>query len=91
MLGGELPKRVSVVVADREGLDPVVFEGFQVLLQLDELRPAKASPGGAAVEQDEGVIPAPGLGEADQAPGLVDQLKVREGLADCWPLRKVLV
>ena len=56
MLGGEVREGIDRVVADRVGVDPIGTQTLQIVLQLDELDLAEASPGRAAVEQDEAAI-----------------------------------
>ena len=50
MFCGELPQNVLPVVADCKYFYAVPLEGLQVALQLNELRPAKWSPGGAPMK-----------------------------------------
>ncbi len=68
---GELPQDVLPVVADGEYLNVALLEGLQVALQLNELRPAKWSPGGAPVKKHESLTPASCLRKADEVSALV--------------------
>jgi hypothetical protein len=51
----ELGQRLLGVVADRVRLNTGVVQGFQILLQLHELRFAEPSPVSASMEEDQGL------------------------------------
>lgn len=69
------------IVADADQPDPAALELAFDLLQLNELRFAVGSPGGAAVEDDERSAPGAPLVEPDQLALGIWQLEVGEDLA----------
>lgn len=80
--GGVSRQQRGRIRADRVDGDVVPCKVLEIALQLDQLRFAEASPGGAAVEQDEGPAVAAGAGELDGSAGLVRQREVGDRLAD---------
>ena len=82
VFGREVAQDILGVIADGEDLYAVAVEGLQVPLQLDELRLAGRSPGGASVKENQRPVAAAGLREPDMAPRLVGQYEVRHRLSE---------
>jgi hypothetical protein len=82
VLLGEAGKHLDSVVADGEEGDPLALEVGEAALQLDELRLAVGSPGGAAVEDDERPPIGAGSVQIDGAAVLIGQHDIGESIAD---------
>jgi hypothetical protein len=62
----ELLENIQRVRADGKNLDTVAVERLQIALQLDQLRLAESSPGGASVKQNECLVRASDSREANE-------------------------
>ena len=52
----EFPQNLHRIIADGADPDVVSFKALEILLQLNQLRFAEASPGGASMEQNKGFM-----------------------------------
>lgn len=82
VLLGEFVENIDRVIADRDDGDALTVEVLQAALQLNELRPAKRSPGGTAVKHDQGPPPSTPRMQVDWVAKLVGQLYIGERFAD---------
>jgi hypothetical protein len=78
---GESRQKIRWIRADGVDFDAFTQEGGTLLLQLDQLRLAEASPGGGAVEQDERPRLRWSVGKPHDPPVGVGQLEVRDRVA----------
>jgi hypothetical protein len=90
MPGGVAFQQPGRIRADGEDGNTMAGKVLEIALQLDQLRFAKASPGGAAVEQDEGAVAATGGRKPDGPAKLVRQREVGNQLADAGAAVKVV-
>ena len=71
MSGGEVAQDLLGIIADGNDFYAVAVEGHQVALQLNELRLARRSPGGASVKEDQCTLATPSIGKAYEVSELV--------------------
>ena len=86
---GKALQDVWWIGTDGEDGDVVLLEGFQVPVQLDQLRLTESSPGRASVEEDDGLSVSPDLGVVDRVAELVGEREVGDGFADLGSLWEV--
>jgi hypothetical protein len=82
MLCREGGQDLNRIIADRDDGDARSVEVGETALQLDELRPAERSPGGAAVEDDQRSPSRPPGVQVDRLAELIRQQDVGERFAD---------